>query len=224
MEIKERVLAFAKTSYAKYGFKKEELGQLASILAENLNNDSTDDDIKNTITTNEGFARMMQSVYNRGISETTEKYKNYVPKTEPAKVEPEPQPSPVVAPLTIESVQELIKKANATKQKEIDEAVQKAVAPLIERENKARLKSLLNGHEKLKAIPEVFRNNYSLDKEENLDAVATQIESDWATTMQQLVASGKYVEAPKQSDPQSETDDFVKQMQGFAERNKPKEN
>lgn len=225
MDIRQRVLASAKTSFAKYGFKKSELEQLVGIIAGNLTDESTDEDIANALSASEGYAQMMQSVYNRGVSETSEKYKDYVPKpAEPAPA-PAPEPAPKKEPetLTLESVKEMIKKANANKQAEIDEAVKKAVAPLLERERSAHLRSLLQTHDRLKTIPEVFRNNYTLDKEENLETLASKIESDWASTKQALVASGQFVEAPSKSDPQSEVDDFVKTMQGFAERNKPKE-
>ncbi len=209
-----------KTSYAKYGFKKEELNQLADIISKNLTEESTDADIAASLTASEGFAQMMQTVYNRGVSETNDKFKNYIPKPAEPKPEPKPQPTPAPdTPLTLEAVQKMIQEANANKQKEIDDAVNKAITPLLQREETARLRSLLQGHEKLKAIPEVFRNNYTLDKEENLDALAAKIESDWTTTKQALVASGQFVEAPPKADPQSETDDFVKMMQGFSERN-----
>lgn len=223
MEIKDKVLNSLKTSYARYGFKKEELNQLATIIAGNLNDESTDEDIAAAVTANEGFAKMMQSVYNRGVTETNERFKDYVPK--PANPEPDTKHiQPTEGGLTLESVQELIKQANANKQKEIDAAVNKAIAPLLEREQKARLRTMLQGHEKLKSIPEVFRNNYTLDKEENLDALVSKIETDWTNTKQALVASGQFVEAPSASDPQSEVDDFVKTMQGFSERNKSEGN
>lgn len=218
MDIKDRVLVSAKTYYAKYGFKKDELTQLASIIASNLTDEASDEQINAALTANESYVKMMQSVYNRGVSETNERYKGYIPKPkEEPKPTPEPQPS---EPLTTEAVLKMIADANTSKQKEIDAAVQKAVAPLLEREKSAHLRQLLQGHEKLKAIPEVFRNNYTLDKEENLEALAAKIESDWATTKQALVSSGQFVEAPSKADPQTETDDFVKSMQGFAERNK----
>ena len=39
---------------------------------------------------------------------------------------------------------------------------------------------------------------------------------------QKLVADGIFVSAPTTSTPQSEQDDFIKRMEGFAQRNAPK--
>ena len=221
MSIIERVLAAMKTSYQKYGFKREELNQMAAIVAQNLNDESTDEDITNAVTASEGFAHMMQAVYNRGVSETKDKFKGWV---KPVEEKPKEEEKPLeTGSLTLEQVKTLINEANADRQKAIDNAVKEALMPYLQREEQTRLKTLLQGHEKLKAIPEVFRNNYTLDKEENLDALAAKIETDWATTKQALVSSGQFVEAPPKADPQSETDDFVKMMQGFSERNKPAE-
>ena len=64
-----------------------------------------------------------------------------------------------------------------------------------EKEEKARLSAMLHSNEKLKNIPEAFRGNYSLDKEENLDSVVSKIENDWASVRQQAIQSGVFVEA-----------------------------
>ena len=96
MTIKERVLAAMKTSYAKYGFKKDELSSLTDIISANLKEESTDDEITAAVTNAEGYAKMMQTVYNRGISETNKKYEGYVPK--PVEPTPAPQPTPQQTP------------------------------------------------------------------------------------------------------------------------------
>lgn len=217
MNIKERVLALMKTSYAKYGFKKEELSSLTDIIvpSSNLTDESTDEQVTAALTASEGFARMMQTVYNRGISETNKKFEGFV--------KPTPTPTPTEG-LTMEQVQELIAKANENRQKEIDDAVAKATAPFLQQQEKARLASLLAGHEKLKSIPKFIRDKYTLDKEENLDALATQIESEYAAFKQELVSSGQFVEAPATPKPEDETNDFVRRMQEFGQRNaKPAE-
>lgn len=225
MDIKTRVLALAKTNYAKFGFKKQELEQLSGLVAANLTDESSDDDIRNALAAAEGYAQMMQTVYNRGVSETSDKFKDYVkpdPKpTDPPK--PDPKPVDPGKSMTMEDVQRMIQEANKTKAEEIQAAVDKAVAPFLEREKATRLKNLLQGHEKLKTIPDVFKSNYRLEKEEDLDDVVAKIEQDWASTKQALVNSGQFVEAPEKSDPESETDDFVKMMKGFGERNAPAE-
>lgn len=225
MEIKNRVLSLAKTTYAKFGFKSKELDQLSGIIAANLTDESTDEDIKNALTAAEGYAQMMQTVYNRGISETKDKYKDYIKPSDPdPKPKPDPDPVPPVDPgktLTLEDVQRMIQESNKGKEKEINDAVSKAIAPYLERENKARLASMLQGHEKLRDIPDVFRSKYHLEKDEDLEDVVAKIEQDWTSTKQALISSGQFVEAPAKADPESEVDDFVKMMQGYGERNAP---
>ena len=84
MSISERVLAAAKTSYAKYGFKREELTKISNLIAANLKDESTDEEISTALKNNEGYAEMMQSVYNRGVSETNKKFEGYIKPEPPA--------------------------------------------------------------------------------------------------------------------------------------------
>lgn len=222
MTIKEKVLASCKTLFAKYGLKKDELSKLVDtiIASRGLTDESKEDDVSNAITAVEPYVGMMQSAFNRAVTETTEKYKGWVkPEPNPAPVLPTPAPE---APLTMEAVAKMIAEANANNQKAISEAVASALAPYKEREEKARLSQLLQSSEKLKGIPEVFRSRYTLDKEENLANVVEQIEKDYTTLKQAQVADGTFVEAPVTPTPQTEQDDFIKRMQGYAERNAPK--
>lgn len=219
MTIKERVLASCKTSFAKYGLKKDELNKLVDqiIASHSLTDESEDEDVTNAITAVEPYVGMMQSAFNRAVSETTEKYKGYVKPTVPPTGPPTPP-----TPLTVDVVTKMIAEAKAEQQKAINDAVTAALAPYKEREEKTRLSALLQGNEKLKDIPEVFRSRYTLDKEENLDSVVEQISNDYTALKQSLVASGTFVAAPTTSTPQNEQDDFIKRMEGYAERNAPK--
>lgn len=111
--------------------------------------------------------------------------------------------------LTPESVQKLI-----------DDKVAAALAPYRDKEERSRLQSLLNGHEKLKNIPEVFRTKYSIQKEEDLDAVVTQIETDYTALKQDLVRSGQFSEPPASGSGLNTTDDFVDQLRSMGESKK----
>lgn len=210
MAIKEKVLASCKTSFAKYGLKKDELSKLVDqiIASRGLTDESTDEDVTKAITAVEPYVGMMQSSFNRAVSETESKYKGWVKPTDP--------------PLTADDVARMIADAKNDQQKAITDAVTAALAPYKEREEKARLSALLQSNEKLKDIPEVFRSRYTLDNEENLNNVVEQITSDYTALKQSLVANGTFVTAPTTSTPQSEQDDFIKRMEGFAERNAPK--
>lgn len=228
MTIKEKVLASCKTSFAKYGLKKDELAKLVDqiVAGRGLTDESTDENVTEAITAVEPYVGMMQAAFNRAVSETTKKYEGLVdPKatpTPPTKTPAPPVPPTTEAPLTAEAVAKMIAEVKNDQQKAVNEAVAAALAPYKEREERTRLAALLQSNEKLKNVPEVFRSRYQLDKEENLDSVVEQINNDFTTMKQALVTDGTFVSAPKTSTPQSEQDDFIKRMEGFAQRNTPK--
>ena len=227
MTIKDKVLTSAKTSFAKYGLKKDELSKLVDLIiaSRGLTDESKDEDVTSAITAVEPYVGMMQSSFNRAVSETTKKFDGWIDPNDPNnKPTPPVPPTPPVTQtgLTQEQVQQMIAEASANNQKAISDAVAQAIAPYKEREEKARLTSLLQGNEKLKDIPEVFRTRYQLDKEENLDATVQKITDEWTALKQGLVSSGQYVEAPKATSKADEQNDFIKEMQGYSERNAPK--
>lgn len=228
MTIKEKVLASCKTSFAKYGLKKDELAKLVDqiVAGRGLTDESTDENVTEAITAVEPYVGMMQAAFNRAVSETTKKYEGWVdPKatpTPPTKTPAPPVPPTTEAPLTAEAVAKMIAEVKNDQQKAVNEAVTAALAPYKEREERTRLATLLQSNEKLKNVPEVFRSRYQLDKEENLDSVVEQINNDFTEMKQKLVADGIFVSAPTTSTPQSEQDDFIKRMEGFAQRNAPK--
>lgn len=78
MAIKEKVLASCKTSFAKYGLKKDELSKLVDqiIAGRGLTDESTDEDVTKAITAVEPYVGMMQSSFNRAVSEIEAKYKD----------------------------------------------------------------------------------------------------------------------------------------------------
>ncbi len=223
MAIKEKVLASCKTSFAKYGLKKDELSKLVDqiISGRGLTDESTDEDVTKAITAVEPYVGMMQSAFNRAVTETETKYKGWVKPTDPP-VPPTPPTPPTDAPLTADAVAKMIAESNANQKKAISDAVAAALAPYKEREEKARLSALLQSNEKLKDVPEIFRSRYTLDNEKNLDTVVEQITNDYTALKQSLVSNGTFVTAPTTSTPQSEQQDFIKRMEGFAERNAPK--
>ena len=210
MSISERVLAAAKTSFAKYGFKREELAKISNLIAANLKEESTDEEISTALKNNEGYAEMMQSVYNRGVTETNKKYEGYVkpePPTPPTP--PVPPTDPPVPPsgLTAEQVQKMI-----------SDGIAAGLKPYKEKEERERLNNLLQTSDKLKDVPEVFRKQYRLEKEEDLDNMLTKITNDYTALKQTMVSSGQFVEAPTPSVLESEDDDFRKMMEASANR------
>lgn len=222
MTIKEKVLASAKTSFAKYGLKKDELSKLVDLIvaSRGLTDESKDEDVTSAITAVEPYVGMMQSSFNRAVSETTKKFDGWIDPNDPNH-----KPTPPVPPtgLTQEQVQQMIAEATKSTQKAVSEAVAAAIAPYKEKEERARLDDLFGKSEKLKDVPQQFRSRYQLDKEENLETLAQQCADDWTALKQSLVANGNFVEAPKATSPEDEQNDFITKMQGFSERNAPKE-
>ena len=210
MSISERVLAAAKTSFAKYGFKREELAKISNLIAANLKEESTDEEISTALKNNEGYAEMMQSVYNRGVTETNKKYEGYVkpePSTPPTPPVPPTEPPVPPSGLTTEQVQKMI-----------SDGIAAGLKPYKEKEERERLNNLLQTSDKLKDVPEVFRKQYHLEKEEDLDNVLTKITNDYTALKQTMVSSGQFVEAPTPSVLESEDDDFRKMMEASANR------
>lgn len=228
MTIKEKVLASAKTSFAKYGLKKDELSKLVDqiVASRGLTDESKDEDVTSAISAVEPYVGMMQSSFNRAVSETTKKFEGWIdPNDTNHKTTPPVSPTPPVPStgLTQEQVQQMIAEATKSTQKAVSEAVAAAIAPYKEKEERARLDDLFSKSEKLKDVPQQFRSRYQLDKEENLETLAQQCADDWTALKQSLVANGSFVEAPKATSPEDEQNDFIKKMQGFSERNAPKE-
>lgn len=220
MNIKQRALTALKQNYAKFGLKAEELDKLAEHIAGGLKDESTDEELNTAVDKAKFFAEMMQSVGNRKAAEIEKKYEGYIPK--PAEPPTPPITPPVTPPagaLTLEQVQKMINDSREAAKKEREEAINAAVAPFKEREERARLNNLLMNHEKLKNIPKTFSGKYSLDKEENLETLAAQIESDFTTFKQEMISSGQFVEAPATPTPESAADDFISKMQDFGKRN-----
>lgn len=222
MTIKEKVLASAKTSFAKYGLKKDELSKLVDLIvaSRGLTDESKDEDVTSAITAVEPYVGMMQSSFNRAVSETTKKFDGWIDPNDPNHKPTPPVPS---TGLTQEQVQQMIAEATKSTQKAVSEAVAAAIAPYKEKEERARLDDLFGKSEKLKDVPQQFRSRYQLDKEENLETLAQQCADDWTALKQSLVANGNFVEAPKATSPEDEQNDFITKMQGFSERNAPKE-
>lgn len=217
MTVKEKTLNVLKPLLAAKGFKSDELEGLADIACKNLKEESTDEEIKNVCDGLVPVAALIQKVGNRYVTETTEKvekkYQGFIKpdvNKDDKPDKPEHQDEPPKA-LTAEDIAKMIAE-------ESSKAVTAALAPIREKEEKSRLLSLLNSHENIKAMPEVFRKNYSLDKEENLDSVVAQMETDYAALKQNIAKQEGYIEAPKDADGKGETDDLIAYMDKMAER------
>lgn len=209
--MKEKVLNLLKPLLAAKGFNKEELEGLADIASKNLTDASTEEEINNVVNGIVPYADMMQRVGNRYASTVEKKYEGWVkPQSNPEPPKPNEPPKPVESTgMTPEDIQKLV-----------DEKVQAVLKPYQERDEKQRLQNLLYSNEKVKSIPDVFRNKYSLEKEEDLDNVVTQIETDYAALKQSLVTSGEFATPPASGNGTGDSDDLISALQTMGSKAK----
>lgn len=160
-----------KTSFAKYGFKKEELEGLAEIVAANLTDEASEEDINNAVSGAETYAALMQKVSNRAATEVEKKYKKEPPTPEPPTGKDE-ETAKLLA------------------------AMQAQINALNDERNAERLQAKLKSDARLKNIPAMFVGQYNLGKEEDLDAVVTKIDADFTALKSQMLKDGIVIQAP----------------------------
>lgn len=192
-----------KPMLASKGFSKEELEGLAAIAAQNLTEASTEEEINNAVGGVVPYAEMMQKVANRMVTSVESKYKGWVKPTdvEPKSKTHEPIVEPKPASPTMEEIQKLI-----------SDGIAEGLRPYREKEERNRLQSILNSHDKVKSVPESFRSRYSLEKEEDLETVASQVESDFASLKQELLKSGEFTAPPQGGGGAGESDDLIQRL------------
>lgn len=204
--MKAKVLAVLKPLLVSKGFSKEELEGLAEIAAKNLTEASTDEEVNNAVGGVVPYAELMQKMGNRMVSSVENKYKGWI---DPKTIEPNPKPNLDPKPqepksLSVEDIQKLIA-----------DGIEVGLKPYREKEEKQRLHSLLVSHEKVKSVPEVFRNKYAIEKEEDLEAVAAQIENEYTALKQSLLTSGEFANPPQSGNGSGEVDDLINKLQNM---------
>lgn len=198
--MKKKLIQVLKTLYASKGFKANELEELADVLSSSLKEDSTDEEISNVANGAESYVNMLQKVGNRYASAIEEKYKGYVkPNTiEEDKTKPIEENS-----LTKDAIAKLI-----------SEGIAEAIKPIQQQRESERLSQVLSSNEKLKGIPAKFISRYKLEKEEDLDNVASQIAQDYADERKAILESLGIAEPPTSGGDADSDEGFVKLMQG----------
>lgn len=197
--MKKKLIQVLKTLYASKGFKANELEELADVLSSSLKEDSTDEEINNVANGAESYVNMLQKVGNRYASAIEEKYKGYVkPNVTEDKTKPIEENS-----LTKEAIAKLI-----------SEGIAEAIKPIQQQRESERLSQVLSSNEKLKGIPAKFISRYKLEKEEDLDNVASQIAQDYADERKAILESLGIAEPPTSGGDADSDEGFVKLMQG----------
>lgn len=197
--MKKKLIQVLKTLYASKGFKANELEELADVLSSSLKEDSTDEEISNVANGAEAYVNMLQKVGNRYASAIEEKYKGYVkPNVTEDKTKPIEENS-----LTKEAIAKLL-----------SEGIAEAIKPIQQQRESERLSQVLSSNEKLKGIPAKFISRYKLEKEEDLDNVASQIAQDYADERKAILESLGIAEPPTSGGDADSDEGFAKLMQG----------
>ena len=199
------------------GLSKEEIESLANLYGKNLTETSTDEEIDNLAKSVVPFAEIMQKSASRQVTAAREGFKNFKSPEDVEKLlaeakEGKKSEEKQEGGLTLEQVQQLVSQAIVNETKGLKDKI----AEYEEKERTSQLKSMLYAHSKVKDIPDFFRSHYSLDKEEDIEAIASKIETDYATMKQKLVQQEGFVEKPKAGGI-GETDDLIARMHKMAE-------
>ena len=198
--MKKKLIQVLKTLYASKGFKANELEELADVLSSSLKEDSTDEEISNVANGAESYVNMLQKVVNMYASAIEEKYKGYV---KPNTIEEGKTKQIEENSLTKEAIAKLI-----------SEGIAEAIKPIQQQRESERLSQVLSSNEKLKGIPAKFISRYKLEKEEDLDNVASQIAQDYADERKAILESLGIAEPPTSGGDADSDEGFVKLMQG----------
>lgn len=210
--MKKKLINLLKTSYSDKGFNATELEGIADLLitSNNLNDESTDEELSNAVSGASSYVNLLQKVGNRYASQVESKYQGYV-KPEP----PEPPKKPIEEPATLtkEQVAEMLRTG-----------IEDALKPYKEAETQKRLDSVLRSQDKLKSIPEKFVSRYKLDKEENAETLATLIEQEYAEERKAILESMGIADIPNIGiGGTGSEDDFAAKMKEAQQALAPKE-
>lgn len=210
--MKKKLINLLKTSYSDKGFNATELEGIADLLitSNNLQDESTDEELSNAVSGASSYVNLLQKVGNRYASQVESKYQGYV-KPEP----PEPPKKPIEEPATLtkEQVAEMLRTG-----------IEDALKPYKEAETQKRLDSVLRSQDKLKSIPEKFVSRYKLDKEENAETLATQIEQEYAEERKAILESMGIADIPNIGiGGTGSEDDFAAKMKEAQQALAPKE-
>lgn len=207
--MKKKLINLLKTSYSDKGFNATELEGIADLLitSNNLKDESTDEELSNAVSGASSYVNLLQKVGNRYASQVESKYQGYV--------KPEPPKKPIEEPATLtkEQVAEMLRTG-----------IEDALKPYKEAETQKRLDSVLRSQDKLKSIPEKFVSRYKLDKEENAETLATQIEQEYAEERKAILESMGIADIPNTAiGGAGSEDDFAAKMKEAQQALAPKE-
>lgn len=238
--MKARVLAILKPIMAPKGFKQDELESFSELIGRNLTEQSTEDDIKKAIDGFMPYAELMQRIGNRYATGIEAKYKGFLSaedvekakqtaldelrkKLEAEKPKPKSdekqQPSMEELMASMQKQQaDMYAKMTTQMAAQIQSGIDAALKPFNEARTREQLNSMLKNDERLKNVPDTFRDKYSLDKAEDFEETVGRIQNDYAKLKQEILRSGEFAEAPKGGKGGNEKDETIAYLNNFGKK------
>jgi hypothetical protein len=236
--MKQKIVAAIKPLVADRGLKAKEIENLADfyITLKGFSDAATDDELNDAVKADSSilktYAANLQSAISSAdtaaTARTEAKFKDWI---DPKKAKellkggentgsgnegnkPEPQGISPELKAYLDNIQKAFDEQQKRLQ-QVDEQ-QKARAAADEAN---RLNSLLQNDSRVKDLPKWFSKHYTLDKEENLETTAAQIEKDWTEAKQELYKrSGEFAEPPGNGGGGSDADDFMRSLENAAKK------
>lgn len=179
--MKEKILAALKTKYSSLGFDASALEQMSEFLGQFVNDETG---IEPAVNGAETTLKTFQSLIDKRVTDAVTKVKAE-PKPEP-KTEPKTEPKAKTENDPPEWAKGLMAKIETLERRETQQAMT------------AKVRAALNE----KKIPESFikGRSLSIEKEEDVDTLVKQIETDYTVFRQDLVNQGIVISTPQDPD------------------------
>ncbi|HCY40444.1 MAG TPA: hypothetical protein DHV48_03685 [Prolixibacteraceae bacterium] len=193
--MKEKLIASLKTKYKHLGFGDKAFDGVAEFLSKTVTEESQ---IETAIAGVEPILKSIQGDIDRVRTEKTELQRKYeelekkVPKTDPPKNDP-----PAADPN-----EPAWFKAYREKQDAEAAALKLKIEGFEKKETQSGYLSKLKATLKEKGVPEVYyaKRNLAIESDEQLTAIATEIETDYTGFRQEMVNQGVMIDIPKSTD------------------------
>jgi len=179
--VKEKILAALKTKYSSLGFDASALEQMSEFLGQFVNDETG---IEPAVNGAETTLKTFQSLIDKRVTDAVTKVKAE-PKQEP-KTEPKTEPKAKAGEEPPEWAKGLMAKIETLERRETQQAMT------------AKVRAALNE----KKVPESYYKGRSLsiEKDEDVDTLVKQIETDYTVFRQDLVNQGIVISTPQDPD------------------------
>lgn len=174
----KNILAQLKTRYKNLGFSEKSFEGVSTYVGATIKDDATEDEIKTIIDGVEPLLKAFQGDIDSRVNTAVEKAKKEAAKKISGEPDPEPEPDDKDTP------------AWAKKMFDQNKALAEKIASFELGQNKKTLTEKLHSKLTEKKIPLTFAKGRSIDKEEDIETIASEIENDYLEVKQGLINDG----------------------------------